>query len=104
MLTNHEQMMSIDTGSAECDGSRTRGAPHRPVGALPRESGPANLTRGGLRSIWSLVEIGDMTKIAKVELIPLVHRLAEGRSYGMARGLAAARHTSIVRLVTDEGV
>jgi D-galactarolactone cycloisomerase len=45
-----------------------------------------------------------MTKIAKVELIPLVHRLAEGRSYGMARGLAAARHTSIVRLVTDEGV
>ena len=43
-------------------------------------------------------------KIAKVELIPLVHRLAEGRSYGMARGLAAARHPSIVRLVTDEGV
>jgi hypothetical protein len=34
----------------------------------------------------------------------LVHRLAEGRSYGTARGLAAARHTSIVRLVSDEGV
>jgi len=45
-----------------------------------------------------------MAKIAKVELIPLVHRLAEGRSYGMARGLAAARHTSIVRLITDEDV
>jgi D-galactarolactone cycloisomerase len=45
-----------------------------------------------------------MAKITKVELIPLVHRLAEGRSYGMARGLAAARHTSIVRLVTDEDV
>ena len=45
-----------------------------------------------------------MAKIAKVELIPLMHRLAEGRSYGMARGLAVARHTSIVRLVTDEGV
>ena len=45
-----------------------------------------------------------MAKITKVELIPLVHRLAEGRSYGMARGLAAARHTSIVRLITDEDV
>src|SRR6516225_5245020 len=45
-----------------------------------------------------------MAKIAKVELIPLAHRLAKGRSYGMARGLAVARHTSIVQLVTDEGV
>jgi D-galactarolactone cycloisomerase len=45
-----------------------------------------------------------MAKIAKVELIPLMHRLPEGRSYGMARGLAVARHTSIIQLVTDEGV
>lgn len=45
-----------------------------------------------------------MAKIAKIELIPLMHRLPEGRSYGMARGLAAVRQTTIVQLVTDEGV
>jgi D-galactarolactone cycloisomerase len=45
-----------------------------------------------------------MAKIAKIELIPLMHRLPEGRSYGMARGLAAVRQTAIVQLVTDEGV
>src|SRR5271163_2995878 len=46
----------------------------------------------------------EMAKISQFELIPLVYRLPEGRTYGMARGLAAARQTSVVKLVTDDGV
>jgi D-galactarolactone cycloisomerase len=57
----------------------------------------AVLVVGGLRS-------DDMAKITAIELIPLMHRLPEGRSYGMARGLAVMRQTTIVQLVTDVGV
>ena len=45
-----------------------------------------------------------MPTIAKLELVPLIYRLPEGRAYGMARGLTSIRQASLLKLTTDEGV
>ena len=45
-----------------------------------------------------------MATITKLEIIPLIYRLPEGRAYGMARGLTSIRQASLVKLTTDEGV
>ena len=42
--------------------------------------------------------------IAKLEIVPLIYRLPEGRAYGMARGLTSIRQASLVKLTTDDGV
>ena len=45
-----------------------------------------------------------MATITKLEIIPLIYRLPEGRAYGMARGLTSIRQASLVKLTTDDGV
>ena len=45
-----------------------------------------------------------MATITKLEIIPLIYRLPEGRAYGMARGLTSIRQTSLVKLTTDDGI
>ena len=45
-----------------------------------------------------------MPTIAKLEIIPLIYRVPEGRAYGMARGLTSIRQTSLVKLTTEDGV
>ena len=44
-----------------------------------------------------------MPTIAKLEIIPLIYRVPEGRAYGMARGLTPIRQASLVNLTTDDG-
>ena len=45
-----------------------------------------------------------MATITKLEIIPLIYRLPEGRAYGMARGLTSIRQASLVKLTTDDGI
>lgn len=45
-----------------------------------------------------------MTKIRDVQMVPLVAPLPPGGAYGMARGLATARHATILRVRTEDGV
>lgn len=45
-----------------------------------------------------------VAKIRDIQMVPLVAPLAQGRAYGMARGLSNARQATIVRLHTDDGV
>jgi D-galactarolactone cycloisomerase len=45
-----------------------------------------------------------VSTIAKLEIIPLIYRVPEGRAYGMARGLTPIRQASLVKLTTDDGV
>ena len=45
-----------------------------------------------------------MPTIAKLEIIPLIYRVPDGRAYGMARGLTPIRQASLVKLTTDDGV
>jgi D-galactarolactone cycloisomerase len=45
-----------------------------------------------------------VSTIAKLEIIPLIYRVPEGRAYGMARGLTPIRQASLVKLTTEDGV
>jgi len=45
-----------------------------------------------------------MPAIRSIEAMPLAVRFPPERAYGMARGLTAARGTTLLRLTTDEGV
>jgi D-galactarolactone cycloisomerase len=42
--------------------------------------------------------------ILKLEIIPLIYRVPEGRAYGVARGLTPIRQASLLKLTTDDGV
>lgn len=45
-----------------------------------------------------------MAKIERIEMLALSAPLPEGKAYGMARGLATGRQTTIIRLFTDDGI